>query len=372
MTQTDIAALILDQGTYSFKAGLSGDDEPQAVFRTIEAGDQGGSFLYGRDALKRKNTPQKLTFPIKCGIITDWDTMERLWRHVFEQQLAISPDECPVLLTEAPFNPKNHREKMTEIMFETFNTPAMHAATKTVLSLYSTGEMTGVVLDVGESISHAVPIYEGYALPHVIKKFTVGGQDVSEELMKFLTSLGHGESLAGMDLDQRDRATEGMKEQLCYITEDYNNELKKSKNDFEQYKLPDGRTIKLACERFQCTEILFEGGKERTSVQDLVVNSIKSSDPNIIGTLYSKIVLAGGTSMLPGFKERIHKEIVKLIPSSHRKKHPPNVTSQPERKYASWVGGSVLANLSSFQDMWIAKEEFQEVGPSIIHQKCFY
>jgi len=257
---------------------------------------------------------------------------------------------------------------MTQIMFETFNVPAMYVGIQAVLSLYSSGRVTGIVLDAGDGVTHTVPIYEGYSLPHAIRRVDMAGRDLTEYLMKLMMESG-----MTFTTTAEKEIVRNVKEQLCYVALDFEEEMTnsaKSANE-EPFELPDGNVMQVGNQRFRCPEALFKpsliGLDEAPGFADMVFLSINKCDIDVRRELYGNIVLSGGSTMFRNLPERLSKEITNLAPSSIK----PKVVAPPERKYSVWIGGSILSSLTTFQTMWITKNEYDEAGPTIVHSKCF-
>jgi actin-related protein len=375
---SDKPHLIIDNGSGYCKAGFSGEEGPRAVFPCIVGRPKVPGIMVGSDQkdyfvgtqAEEKRGILILKYPIEHGIVEDWDDMEKIWDHTFTNELRVVPEEHNVMLTEAPLNPKVNREKMTQIMFDTFNVPGLYIAIQAVLSLYSAGKFTGIVVDSGDGVTHVVPIFDGYALPHSILRINLAGRDLTDNFVKILSERGlHLTSSAEREI------VKDLKEKTCYVALDFEEEMAQSKTGTSKdmnYEMPDGQVITVGSERFRCPEVLFKPsliGKEFGGIHEQTYQSISKSDVDVRKDLYQNIVLSGGTTLFAGLPERLTKEVQKLAPQNMSSRV--KVIAVPERKYCVWIGGSILSSISTFGCMWITKEEYQEAGPSIVHRKCF-
>jgi len=323
-----------------------------------------------------------LKYPLEHGIVQNWEDMEKVWRHTFDNELRMvvgdenpaDEDCCGVLLTEAPMNPKENRERMTQIMFETFNARRFYVAIQAVLSLYASGRTTGVVVDCGDGVSHTVPIYEGYSMPHAIQRINLAGRDLTDYICKILQ-----ESKITLTTTAERESAKKIKEDLCYVSMNFAEELEGFAGKEKQFEMPDGTVVTVSNQQIRCPELMFKpslDGKEMMGLHELTKKTVHDCDLDVRKDLLANVVMSGGTTMFPNMPERLQQEIQGLVPDATKVK----VIAPPERMISVWIGGSILASLSTFSRMWICRESnpdaqppivgYEEVGPRIVHQMC--
>jgi len=309
----------------------------------------------------------RLNYPTRHGITYDWKDMTNIWQHVYTE-LSVVQDQHPVLLTEAPLNPRANRGKAAEIFFETFNVPALYVQVSAILALYASGRTTGVVLDCGDGVTNAVPVYEGFVLPHSVTRIDVAGRDVTEYLQLLLRKAGHNfHTSAEMEVIR------DIKEKICYVAFDISKSEKEEHEDElpdVPYKLPDGNVIQIGAEKYRAPEVLFNPsliGLEYVGVHQCLVNSIAKCDLDIRRQLFSDIILAGGTTMFDGFGDRLLREVRTLAPRDTKIK----IWAPADRMLSTWIGGSILASLATFRKMWVTRKEYDDAGKNAIYRRTF-
>ena len=364
--------IIIDNGSGFIKAGFSTEKIPKIIIPTCigypkyssgRVGVDKKKFYIGSEAESIKGV-LNINNPIENGFVNNWDDMEKIWEYIFSNELKIEQSEYNILLTETPINPKENREKMTQIMFEKFNVHGLYIGIEPVLSLYNIGKHTGIIIDLGENITYFAPIFYGCPLPHAVFRINLSGKDLTEYMIKLLTESGNVFSTIA-----EKEMIKIIKEKLCYVALDFKEELK-TIEPFN-YELPDGKYITVKEQRIQCPEALFQPNlllKEVNGIGKTCYNSIQKCNSDIRKDLYNCIALSGGSSMFKGLPERFNKEMIDLSPEI--KKETINTIAPLERKYASWIGGAILSNISSYS-IWITKSEYEESGDLIVHRKCF-
>ncbi|MHA1398584.1 MAG: actin, cytoplasmic 2 [Candidatus Heimdallarchaeaceae archaeon] len=367
--------LILDNGTGFTKNGFAGEDQPRSVFPTVidypkhpvVMPDVEGwvrEFYIGEEAMNLRGL-LRLVYPIEHGQVQDWQAMESIWHYTFYNDLRLNPNEHPIMLTEPPLNDNKNKEKMAELMFETFNVPALYISMQAILSLYASGRTTGLVVDAGDGVIHIVPVYEGFAISHAIHRTDIGGRDITDYLRRLLRQRGYSLSSSAEREIVRD-----IKERLCYIALDPEKELKlaeKISGTEKNYTSPDGNTLTVGAERFMAPELLFNPGvigSEEAPLDELIYQMVQRCDVDLRRELFSNIVLSGGSTMFPGLKERLHKELTELVPETTEVR----IISPPERRYFVWIGGSILGSLKTFKILWVTRKEYREIGSTAVYR----
>lgn len=367
-------SVVIDNGSGMIKAGTAGEDAPKAYFPSVVGvpkyekihGADEKDFYVGQDAIKKKGV-LTLNYPLENGIVQDWDHMTKIWHYTYNNELKVDPAHQPVLLTEAPLNPKKNREQMIETFFDQFKVPAFYVFTQAVLSLYASGRTTGLVVDSGDGVTHIVVVYDGYSIQHAVSRMDVAGRNLTNYLKKHLTEDGYAfNSTAEKEIVKE------IKENVCHVALDFKKEMdayEEQEDKKVDFTLPDGQKIRIGNLAIRTPECLFNPsmlGLDIAGVHRQIHDCVQKSDIDLRRELYENITLSGGTTMFEGLHARLTKEMSNLVADTVKVK----VIAPVERKFSVWIGGSVLSTLATFQSSWITQAEYAETGPSIVHRKC--
>merc|ERR1712093_309592 len=360
--------IVCDNGTGFVKCGFAGSNFPASIFpsmvgrpilRSEEKFDnvEIKDIMVGDEASKLRSMLQ-ITYPLDNGIVHNWEDAEHVWNYTFFEKLKVDPKDCKILLTEPPMNPLANREKMVEVMFEKYGFKSAYISIQAVLVLYAQGLLTGVVVDSGDGVTHIVPVYDGFALPHLTKRLDVAGRDVTKYLIKLLQLRGYYFNRTA-DFE----TVRQIKEKLCYVGYDLALERKLALETtilVEPYELPDGRIVRVGAERFEAPEALFEPNRidvDSPGMHEQLFQTIQGADMDIRSDLYNHIVLSGGSSMYPGLPSRLEKEIRSLYLDRVLKGNDATlhefkvrIEDPPRRKHMVFLGGAVLADIMKDKD----------------------
>ncbi|KAK2464038.1 hypothetical protein APHAL10511_003982 [Amanita phalloides] len=378
--------LVVDNGTGFVKVGYAGSNFPEHVFSSIigrpilraeerlTTASQIRDIMIGDEAAAHR-TYLQVTQPMEHGVIKNWEDMKLLWDYTFFDKLRLDAERDvhgrKIMLTEPPMNPRANRVRMCEVMFEDYGFGGAYVAVQAVLTLYAQGLTTGVVVDSGDGVTHIVPVYEGFSMPHLTRRLDIAGRDVTRYLIKLLLMRGYAFNRTADFETVRE-----IKEKLCYVSYDLDQDTKLAEETtvlVESYTLPDGRTIKVGSERFEAPECMFQPHLvdiEQPGVGEMLFQTIQAAALDVRPELYKHIVLSGGSSMYPGLPSRLEKEMKQLYLTrvlngnpSRLNKFKIKIEDPPRRKHMVFLGGAVLADImKNREEFWVSREEWYEQG----------
>lgn len=378
-------SIIIDNGSNTCKAGFSSDDMPRVEIPTVigkpislgeedvkdEEENQLDIFV-GEEAIS-KGGILDLLYPINNSIIENFDTMKKVWNHIFYNELLAETKSYPVIVSESPFAPYSSKLEMARVLFEELNVERLYITNTSTLALYANGRTTGIVVDVGHKMTSCVPIYEGFVLNHAVNKIELGGYHLTNYLSTLINS-NLPEDQHFVNQNQISMINE-LKEKICVVAEDYDSEFKRLQDTkkVDSYIFPEGggKEIKYSAEKFQCPELLFQPnlfGKDSSGIHELCFKAINRCDADIIKDLFFNTVLCGGSTLFMKIQSRFKKELQSLAPTGKTV----NIIAPPERKYSAWLGGSIIACLENFgKTMFVSRKEYNDNGADVIYKKFF-
>lgn len=409
--------MVFDVGHFSVRAGFAGEDSLKAEVPTavgyLDETDPSVMDTTPPPTAQRKyfidttaiHVPRKgveITSFLKDGMIEDWDLFEKMLDHIYSKHIRSDPKLHPVLMSEASWNIRSKRERITELMFEKYNIPAFFLSRNAVLSAFANGRSTGIVVDSGASQTSAVPVHDGFVLQNAIVKSPLAGDFITMQCRNYFEE--HNlEIIPPYMIASKEPVNEGSapkwtkKNNLPEVSKSWHNYMVKEViQDFQScvlqvhdapfdkesvetmptihHEFPNGFNQDFGTERFLIPEALFDPSNIKLpgsvmGMAQVVTTSVGMCDVDIKPSLYGSVIVTGGNTLISGFTDRLNRDLSSKTPPSMRLK----IVSSPgtaERRYSTWIGGSILASLGTFQQMWISKQEYDEGGKGQVERKC--
>ena len=376
--------IIVDIGSGKVKAGFSGEENPKIVFDNYIGESKYNKILHSYEKENPNINEQyigddcdkylgllKLRYPVNHGIFEKENDILTLFNYTLKK-LGLNSEEIkehPILITEPILNPKQNREKISQILLDNLGIPAIFFASQPILSLLSTSATSGFILESGDGVSQSCFVCEGYSIPCSFERYNYGGKDVTEYLKTMLRKRGYN-----FYNSSEIKLVNDIKENLCYLESGKKNEYTIAKKTLNkkliQYYLPDGNYISIGEERILAPEILFNPeyiGKEYLSLSDMIISSINKIDVELRKKAYESIWLSGGNTAIRDLNEKLIEELkYKLGKTLYI-----NILENEKinAQYRCWVGGNIITTLEIFKNMWVTKSEWNENGNEIIYIK---
>ncbi|KXJ79033.1 hypothetical protein RP20_CCG002651 [Aedes albopictus] len=410
----EIGALVFDPGHHSLRVGYAQEDTPKAEIPSVVGVGPADAALNSDLETKVDNNVSSVnkyyvdtTFVsvarpnmeiqtyMKDGMVDNWDLFEKVLDYTYAKVIQSESMYHPVLFSEAAWNVRNNRERLTELMFEKYSVPAFFLVKNAVLAAFANGRATALVVDSGATHTSAVPVHEGYVLSQAVVKSPLGGDYLSLQCRQYLEGqnidLTPAYGIAAKDvIKERDNARFTPRQLPDKLTSSWQQYMLKGLlQDFQMsvvqvletpydertaaqipavhYEFPNGYHQDFGPERFKLAESLFD--HTMLGAGQLASTSVGMCDADVRLSLYGSVVVTGGNTLLPGFPERLNRDLQHRAPSNTRLKMI-SANGSVERRFGAWIGGSILASIGTFQQMWISSQEYEESGKSQVERKC--
>lgn len=413
----EIGALVFDPGHHSLRVGYAQEDTPKAEIpsvvgvgpedpeittdletksdNNITSTNSGRKYYVDTTYVNVPRANMEIQTYMKDGMIDNWDLFEKVLDYTYAKVIQSESEYHPVLFSEASWNVRNNREKLTELMFEKYNVPAFFLVKNAVLAAFASGRATALVVDSGATHTSAIPVHEGYVLSQAVVKSPLGGDYLSLQCRQYLEGQGIDLSpaykISSKDVvKERDTPRFTLRTLPETLTQSWQNYMLKGLlQDFQMtvlqvlespydertatqipsapYEFPTGYHQDFCSERFKLAESLFD--HTMLGAGQLASTSVGMCDADVRMSLFGSVVITGGNTLLQGFPERLNRDLQHRAPSNTRLKMI-SANGSVERRFGAWIGGSILASIGTFQQMWISSQEYEESGKGQVERKC--